>query len=97
LPLGTLAPNLIVAQCGVFWAMPITLDEIVEEARQLPADVVAELVDRIVLAKHGGIEQTTEASWRTEIRRRIADIQEHKVQGIPVEESLRRIGKLVQK
>lgn len=33
--------------------MPLTLDQIVEETRQLPADTVAELVDRIMLAKHG--------------------------------------------
>jgi len=75
-------------------AMPMTLDQIVEETRQLPADVVAELVDRILLARHGGIEPDVQAAWKTEIDRRIAEIQEGKVQGIPVEESLARIGKI---
>jgi len=77
--------------------MPITLDEIVEEARQLPADVVAELIDRIMMARHGGIESHVDRAWRTEIRRRIAEIDEGKVKGIPVEESLARIGKIIER
>lgn len=34
-------------------AMALTLDQIVEEAQQWPDDVVAELVDRLMLARHG--------------------------------------------
>jgi len=78
----------------MFLPMPMTLDQIVEETRQLPADVVAELVDRIVLARHGGIEPEVEAAWKTEIDRRIEEIESGKVQGIPVEESLARIRKI---
>ncbi len=74
--------------------MPMTLDQIVEETRQLPTDVVAELVDRILLARHGGIEPGVEAAWKTEIDRRIEEIVTGKVQGIPVEESLARIRKV---
>jgi putative addiction module component (TIGR02574 family) len=74
--------------------MPMTLDQIVEETRQLPADVVGELVDRIFLARHGGIEPQIEAAWKTEVDRRIAEIREGKVEGIPVEESLARIRKI---
>jgi len=74
--------------------MPITLDEIVEETRQLPPDVVAELVDRILLARHGGIEPNVEAAWKTEVHRRINEIKSGKVQGIPVEESLARVRKI---
>ena len=47
--------------------MPITLDEIVEETREMPADVVAELVDRIMVARHGGIESSVAAAWKTEV------------------------------
>jgi hypothetical protein len=42
--------------------MPMTLDQIVEETRQLPPDVVAELVDRIMLTRHGGMEPEVEAA-----------------------------------
>ena len=77
--------------------MPLTLDEIVEETRQMPPDVVAELVDRIMVARHGGIESNVEAAWRAEIRRRIAEIDEGNVKGIPVEKSLARARKILGK
>jgi len=75
--------------------MTMTLDQIVEETSQLPADVVAELVDRILLAQHGGIESEVEAAWKKEINRRIAEIEQGKVEGIPTEEVLARVRKTV--
>ena len=63
----------------MFSIVPMTLEQIVEETRQLPADVAAELVDRILLERHGGIEP---------------EIETGKVQGIPVDESLARIRKI---
>ena len=66
----------------------MTLEQIVEEPRRLPADVVAELVDRILLERHGGIERETEAVWKSEIGRRIKEIETGQVQAIAVEESL---------
>jgi putative addiction module component (TIGR02574 family) len=77
--------------------MPLTLDEIVEETRQMPPDVVADLVDRIMIARHGGIESHVESKWRTEIRRRISEIEEGKVEGIPVEQALARARKILGK
>jgi putative addiction module component (TIGR02574 family) len=74
--------------------MPMTLDQIVEETRQLPSDVVGELIDRILLARHGGINPDIEASWKTEVSRRIKEIEEGKVEGIPLDESLARIRKI---
>jgi putative addiction module component (TIGR02574 family) len=81
----------------MFRAMPMTLDQIVEETRQLPTDVVAELVERILLARHGGIEPEVASAWKSEIARRMTEIEEGKVQGIPVEESLARIRKIVER
>ncbi|MHB8519443.1 MAG: addiction module protein [Limisphaerales bacterium] len=75
--------------------MPLTLEQIVEETSQLPADVVAELVDRILLARHGGIEPDVKAAWKTEVHRRVEEIESGKVQGIPAEESLARIRKIM--
>lgn len=74
--------------------MPITLEQIVEETRHLPADVVAELVDRILLERHGGIEPEIEAAWKSEIDRRIEEIKAGSVQGIPLDQSLARIRKI---
>lgn len=73
----------------------MTLDQIVEETAQLPADVFAELIDRMLLAHHGGIAPEVEAAWKTEISSRIAEIEEGKVEGIPVEEGLARVRKTV--
>lgn len=75
--------------------MAMTLDQIVEETRDLPPDVVSELVDRIMLARHGGIALKVETAWKTEINRRIEEINEGKVEGIPVEEGLARVRKSV--
>lgn len=71
--------------------MSITLDQIVEETRQLPPDVVAELVDRILIARHGGIDSSVQESWKQETRRRIAEIESGQVQSISGEEVSARI------
>jgi putative addiction module component (TIGR02574 family) len=74
--------------------MPITLDQIVEETLEMPAEVVAELVDRIMVARHGGIEPPVAAAWKAETDRRIAEIEAGRVQGVPLEESLARARKI---
>lgn len=68
--------------------MSLTLDQIVEEAQQWPEDVVAELVDRLMLAKHGGLNARTDAAWRSEAHRRLAELESGQVQGVPLEETL---------
>lgn len=70
--------------------MALTLDQIVEEASQLPADVSAELVERILIARHGGLSSDIEVAWIEESRRRIVEISTGHVQGIPMEDSLAR-------
>jgi hypothetical protein len=74
--------------------MPITLDEIVEETREMPGDVVAELIDRIMLARHGGVEPSIASAWKMESDRRIAEIESGQVEGVPMEASLARARKL---
>lgn len=75
--------------------MPISLDQIVEETRELPSEVVAELVDRIMIARHGGIDPSFATAWKIETDRRIAEIEAGTVKGIPVEQSLARARKIV--
>jgi hypothetical protein len=74
--------------------MPITINQIVEETRDMPSDVVAEIVDRIMVARHGGIDPIVAQSWKTEIVSRIAEIESGKVNGVPLEESLARARKI---
>jgi putative addiction module component (TIGR02574 family) len=68
--------------------MAMTLDQIVEETRQLPQDVRAELIERILLGAHGGIEPLVEESWKQETRRRVAEIQSGQAKGIPLDNAL---------
>ena len=74
--------------------MSLTLDQIVEETRQWPEDTVAELVDRIIVAKHGGLSPKREAAWAEIAARRSAEIdngQEKLVPGPEVSARIRRI------
>jgi putative addiction module component (TIGR02574 family) len=74
--------------------MPISLDQIVEETRELPPEVVAELVDRIMTARYGGIESRVAETWKKEIDRRIAELESGKVKAVSVEDSLARARKI---
>jgi hypothetical protein len=76
-------------------AMPMTLDQIVEETSQWPEDAVADLVDRILLAKHGGLDPAVDTAWREESRRRLAELESGQVQGIPLEETLAKARQIV--
>lgn len=73
--------------------MTLTLDQVVEEIAQLPADVAAELVERILIRRHGGMEPSVEAAWKVETRRRLEEITHGQVEGISLEESLARAAK----
>ena len=74
--------------------MPMTLDQIVEEASHLPREQVLEVVDRLTSALHAGIDPENEASWRQETRRRLAELETGRVQALPgdvVSDNVRQI------
>jgi putative addiction module component (TIGR02574 family) len=56
----------------------------------MPGEVVAELIDRILAARHGGIEPSVAEPWKAETDRRITEIESGRVKGVPLEESLAR-------
>lgn len=74
--------------------MPLTLEQIVEEARHWPPEKVGELVSRLTEDVHAS-DPEIEAAWKTEIDRRIEEIQSGKVQGIPAEEVFARVRKII--
>ncbi|HEU5123544.1 MAG TPA: addiction module protein [Verrucomicrobiae bacterium] len=74
--------------------MPMTLDQIVEETRQMPSEVVAELVDRILIVRHGDLDTSVDSAWKAEARRRVAELESGRIQGVPLEESLARARKI---
>ena len=75
--------------------MPLTLDQIVEEAQLWPDDVVAELVDRLMLAKHGGITPEREAAWAETAARRSAELDSGREKLVPGHEVSARIRRIV--
>ena len=75
--------------------MPMTLDQIVEEASHLPREQVAEVVDRLISGLNTDVEPEIENSWKQETRRRLAELEGGKVQAIPGEAVRNRIRKIV--
>ena len=75
-------------------AVSMTLDQIIEETRHWSPDKVGELVGRLTEDLHAG-DPEVEAAWKTEIARRVEDIQSGKVQGISGEEVSARVRKIV--
>jgi pyrroloquinoline quinone (PQQ) biosynthesis protein C len=75
--------------------MPITLDAIVEETRQWPDDVVAELIDRIVIAKHGGVDAQHAESWAKIAEARLAEAERDPSVLVSGEEVGARVRKIV--
>jgi putative addiction module component (TIGR02574 family) len=70
----------------------MTIDEVIREARQWPADQVRELVDRLYeTIDHDQIE----ASWRKEVRRRVAEIEAGTVTPIDGKEVTARMRKIL--
>jgi hypothetical protein len=70
--------------------MHLSADQIVEVTSDWPEDAVADLVDRILRAKYGEVDPSVDKAWQDETRRRIADMETGKVQGVRLEESLAR-------
>lgn len=75
--------------------MPMTADQIVEETSQWPVDAVADLLDRIALAKHGGMDATRMDAWTEVALRRSAELDSGKTELIPGDVASARIRKIV--
>lgn len=73
----------------------MTIEQIVEETRLWPKDAVAELVDRIMFAKHGVDDPALSPAWRSAVARRVEEIRSGKVEGVPGEAVSARIRKIV--
>ena len=74
---------------------PRTFDKVVEEISRWPVDAVVELVDRILIPEHGGVDESADSAWRREAQRRVAELESGQVQGIPLEETLAKARKLI--
>ncbi len=74
--------------------VPLTLEQIVEEARHWPPEKVGELVDRLTEELHT-TDPDNEEAWKQEARRRLAEIENGTVQAVDGEEVSARIRRIV--
>jgi hypothetical protein len=75
--------------------MPLTVEQIVEEARRWPPAQVAELVDSLTLELHQGIPPEVENAWKKEARRRLSEIENGTAQLVDGEEVSARMRRIV--
>jgi putative addiction module component (TIGR02574 family) len=73
--------------------MVLTLNQLVEAARHLPAEQKAELVDRLTSELQSVPE--VESAWRAEVRRRLQEIESGQIKGIPGETVTARVRNIV--
>jgi len=73
----------------------MTLDQIVEEARRLPREQVAELVERLRAEVVETIDPQIDAAWRDEARRRLQELETGQVQDVPGDEVSERVRQIV--
>jgi Putative addiction module component len=73
---------------------PLTLEQIVEEARHWPPEKVGELVDRLSEELYPP-DPDNEEAWKQEARRRLAEIENGTVQAADGEKVSARIRRIV--
>jgi putative addiction module component (TIGR02574 family) len=73
----------------------MTVQQIVNEARQLPREEMSELFDRLLAESFAQPDPEIDAAWREETRRRVADIRSGRVQGIPGEQVMAEVRRIV--
>ena len=75
--------------------MSLTLDQIVAEAKQLPREQSAELIDRLLAATVDAPDTEIELAWKSETRRRIAEIESGAEPGVPGEQAMAELRRIV--
>ena len=75
--------------------MSMTVEQIVAEARQLPRAQKSELFDLLLVESFSQPDPEIDAAWRVETRRRIAEIESGKIQGIPGEQVMAELRQIV--
>jgi hypothetical protein len=76
-------------------ALGMTVDQIVAEARQLPKDLRAELLDRLGGALHGDAAPEVAAEWNQLALDRLAAVESGRSQLRPGEEVMARMRQLI--
>ena len=75
--------------------MSATLERLRNEALELPLPERKELLHELIDSISDGKDESVEAAWDAEIRRRIREVEEGKVECIPHEEVMARARKAI--
>jgi len=79
----------------MFKVTVMTLQQIVSEARQLPREQISELFDLLLAESFAQLDPEIDAAWRIETGRRVADIRSGRFEGIPGEQVMAELRKIV--
>jgi hypothetical protein len=71
--------------------MPMSIDQIAEEALALPSEARALLADRLVESLDGAEANRIDKLWVTAAKRRRDEVRQRVVQTIPGDEALARV------
>lgn len=75
--------------------MSMTVDQLVAEARRLPRDLRAELLDRLGLEMHGEASPEVEAEWNRVALERLSAVESGRSQAHPGKEVMERMRRLI--
>lgn len=75
--------------------MSLTVDQIVEAVRRLPREQSVELFDLLLAETIDSVDLEIQQSWKTEIHRRIAEIESGAETGVPGEEALAELRRVI--
>jgi putative addiction module component (TIGR02574 family) len=75
--------------------MSLTLDQLVAEAKQLPGNQTAELIDRLLAETIDSPDADIDQAWKVETRRRIAEIESGAEPGVPGEQAMAELRRAV--
>ena len=75
--------------------MPMTLDQIVAEARRLPREQAAELFDRLLADSLSTPDSEIEDAWKSETRRRVAEIESGAEPGVAGDDAMAQLRRVV--
>jgi putative addiction module component (TIGR02574 family) len=75
--------------------MPMTVDQVLAETSRWPSGQVDELIERLLLTNHRLTDPTMDKGWAEEIKRRIDDIESGREVGIPGEDVMAHVRKIV--
>lgn len=75
--------------------MSMTVDQLVSEARQLPRELRAELLDRLGMEMHGESSAEVQAEWNRVALERLEAVESGRSQAHPGEEIMARMRRLI--